>query len=176
MRIISGYLKSLHFESPNNTHTHPMSEKMRGALFNILGDIEKLTVFDAYGGTGAISFEAISRGAKSSLITENDKSALKTIVRNINLLHLSDKVHVVNANCITWSKSHISTQFDLVICDPPYDDIHDNQLEGLASNVIVGGLLIISLPTDYHSLKFKDFEIELSKEYGDGSLFFYRKK
>jgi 16S rRNA (guanine966-N2)-methyltransferase len=54
MRIISGRLGGRQFEAPKGHKTHPMSEKMRGALFNVLGDISGLNVFDAYGGSGAM--------------------------------------------------------------------------------------------------------------------------
>nr|MBP9820948.1 RsmD family RNA methyltransferase [Candidatus Saccharibacteria bacterium] len=60
MRIIAGFLGGRLIESPHNNKTHPMSEKMRGALFNSLGDINGLTFLDAFAGTGACGFEAIS--------------------------------------------------------------------------------------------------------------------
>ncbi|MBX4199607.1 RsmD family RNA methyltransferase, partial [Candidatus Saccharibacteria bacterium] len=53
MRIISGQLKGRNFASPRGHKTHPMSDKMRGALFNILGDIEGLSFLDAFSGSGA---------------------------------------------------------------------------------------------------------------------------
>ncbi|MEI6237412.1 MAG: RsmD family RNA methyltransferase [Candidatus Saccharibacteria bacterium] len=88
MRIVAGNLRGHHFDSPKNAKTHPMSDKMRGALFNMLGDIEGLTVFDAFGGSGALSFEAISRGAKSAIITEVDKYAWAVIKQNSDKLKL----------------------------------------------------------------------------------------
>ncbi|MCA9330109.1 RsmD family RNA methyltransferase, partial [Candidatus Saccharibacteria bacterium] len=63
MRIISGKLGSRQFIAPKGFATHPMGDRVRTALFNTLGDIVGLTVLDAFGGSGAISFEAISRGA-----------------------------------------------------------------------------------------------------------------
>ena len=60
MRIIAGTLGGRNFDSKSQA-THPMSEKMRGALFNVLGDIDGLKVLDCFAGSGAIGFEAISR-------------------------------------------------------------------------------------------------------------------
>ena len=70
MRIIAGDLKGREFKSPRGRTTRPMSEKTRGALFNTLGDIEGLSVLDGFAGSGALVFEAISRGAVSALAIE----------------------------------------------------------------------------------------------------------
>ena len=67
MRVIAGRLGGRLFDSPHTRRTHPMSDKARGALFNMLGDIEGMHVLDPFAGTGALSFEAISRGAASAL-------------------------------------------------------------------------------------------------------------
>ena len=64
MRIISGVLGGRVFKAPNGNKTHPMSEKIRGAMFNSLGDISGLTVLDAFSGSGAVAIEAFSRGAE----------------------------------------------------------------------------------------------------------------
>ncbi|HUD03468.1 MAG TPA: RsmD family RNA methyltransferase [Patescibacteria group bacterium] len=175
MRVISGSLKRRNIDAPKGHKTHPMSEKMRGALFNVLGDINGLTVFDAYGGSGAIAFEAISRGAKSVFITEVDKSAAEIVAANIKNLGLADRVELARANSNTWSESNSSAQFDLVIGDPPYDDIKDDQLKTLVQNVKNGGLLILSLPPDYPRFEQEYLKLELDRNYGDGSLVFYRK-
>ena len=72
MRIIAGYLGGRQFNSPRSNRTHPMSDKARGGLFNALGDISGLTVLDAFAGSGALSFEAISRGAESVIAVDID--------------------------------------------------------------------------------------------------------
>ena len=88
MRIVSGALGGRTFDAPRGHRTHPMSDKIRGALFNMLGDIEGLQVADLYSGTGAISFEAISRGASNTIAIEADKVAYATIKKNIDQLNL----------------------------------------------------------------------------------------
>jgi 16S rRNA (guanine966-N2)-methyltransferase len=175
MRIISGCLKGHHFESPKNPKTHPMSEKMRGAMFNMLGDITDMSVYDAYGGSGALAFEAISRGAKKALITEIDKFAWAVIKMNIENLGLEDKVKAVRANAASWSENNYTTQFDLVICDPPYTAVKTNQLDKLASNVKKHGLIVLSLPSKMILPKILGATLERDSDYGDGSLAFYRK-
>lgn len=176
MRIIAGTLRGRNFDSPHSHKTHPMSEKMRGALFNVLGDITDLTIFDAYGGSGAVAFEAVSRGAKKALITEVDVTVAKVITGNIKKLGLDEKVRLVRANAASYSKNHPYKQFDIVICDPPYDDIHPTQLVQITENVAKDGLLVISKPTGSADFDFDGLELISKKNYGDGTLVFYRKK
>src|SRR4051812_13589965 len=103
MRIIAGELKGQQFQSPHGHKTHPMSDKVRGALFNVLGDIEDLTFLDAFAGSGALAFEAISRGAKSVVAVDRDSSAYKIIEQNVKDLRLQKAIKVVRANTAGWS-------------------------------------------------------------------------
>src|ERR1700748_3035743 len=111
MRIIAGYLKGREFRSPHGHKTHPMSDKVRGALFNVLCDIEGLTFLDAFAGTGALAFEAASRGAKSSIAVDKDTSAHKVIEQNVKELHLQKIVHVTKANTAGWSVHNMEKTF-----------------------------------------------------------------
>jgi 16S rRNA (guanine966-N2)-methyltransferase len=174
MRIIAGKLGGRQFETPKSHKTHPMSEKMRGALFNILGDIGSLTVFDAYGGSGALAFEAISRGAKQVTVCEIDKNAVKVIQRNIKNLGLSNEVMLIKQSSATWAEGN-GGQFDLVLCDPPYDAVKHQQIVIISQTVTTGGLLVLSLPPTNERYVFSDFKLEADKNYGDSSLVFYRK-
>src|SRR5665213_172068 len=98
MRIIAGSLGGRSFTSPRSNRTHPMSDKARGGLFNALGDIDDLTILDAFAGSGALSFEAISRGAASAVAVDIDKNAYQSIQENIVSLNLKDKVKAIRAN------------------------------------------------------------------------------
>jgi len=175
MRIISGSLGGQTFESPRSHKTHPMSEKMRGALFNSLGDISGLTVFDAYGGSGAIGPEAYSRGASKVLITEIDYLATKIISDNIKKLGVEENVTLVRANAASYSVKNPLKKFSIVICDPPYDDIVHNQILQLGSSVEKEGLLVLSLPPEYKSYVLDGFDLIHQKKYGDATLVFQRK-
>src|SRR5438445_6894886 len=102
MRIIAGRLGGRQFASPRGHRTHPMSDKMRGALFNALGDLSGLTVLDAFAGSGALAFEAVSRGAQHVVAIDVDKSAQRTIAKNITALGLADRVKLVRASAGAW--------------------------------------------------------------------------
>src|SRR3954451_4433743 len=119
MRIIAGHLKGRLIQTPHGHKTHPMSDKMRGALFNVLGDIEGLTFLDAFAGSGALVFEAASRGAKSVTAIDRDTSAHKVLEQNAKDLGLKS-VKVVRANTGGWSIHNAEKSFDILLLDPPY--------------------------------------------------------
>jgi 16S rRNA (guanine966-N2)-methyltransferase len=177
MRIIAGRLGGRTFEAPHTPKTHPMSERMRGALFNALGDIDGLTVLDAFGGSGALSFEAISRGAQSSLITDVDRKAHQTIVQNIAKLGLDKSIKAIRVNVSTWSQGNSSNQFDLVMANPPFDGLKIETIERLVRHVKNGGLLVLSWPAGGSAPQLPALELVGVKEknYGDAQLVFYRK-
>ena len=174
MRIISGRLGGRQFASPHGHRTHPMSDKVRGALFNALGDIQGLRVLDAFAGTGALSFEAISRGASEAVVIDSDKNAQRTLTENVKTLGLKSQVQVIKASAGAWL-STTDESFDLVLCDPPYDELQINTLQKLAEQVKLEGILVLSFPPE-HELAFgAEFEHLQTKHYGDATLVFYRR-
>ncbi|HSW66891.1 MAG TPA: 16S rRNA (guanine(966)-N(2))-methyltransferase RsmD [Bacillota bacterium] len=175
MRIIAGRLGGRQFDSPHTQKTHPMSDKMRGALFNILGDLDGLEVLDAFGGTGALGFEALSRGAAKATIIESDRPAQQTILRNIDILGLHTHAQPISATTSAWLQTNPTAIFDVVICDPPYDDVQPNLIVKLARRVKDGGLLIMSLPSSLALPSFEGLELVKQQHYGDAQLIFYRR-
>lgn len=175
MRVISGRLGGRLFDSPHTHRTHPMSDKARGALFNILGDIEGMHVFDPFAGTGALSFEAVSRGAATSIAVESDRPAQKIIEQNIRVLGLENEVKLVKASSNAWLSTNYDEQFDLVLCDPPHDDLQLNLLARLAQRVVPDGLLVLSWPGNVDVPEFDRFEKVEQRSYGDMQLAFYRR-
>lgn len=175
MRIIAGKLGGRQFQAPHGHRVHPMSDKMRGALFNILGDIDGLTVLDAFAGSGALSLEAISRGAAKAAAIEIDKSAHSQIQKNIDNLHLEDKVKAIRANSGSWSDNNAKTKFDLVLLDPPYGNLSQDLLAKLTRHVAPNGLAALSYPGNRQSPAFSGLELITAKLYGDAQLVFYRK-
>ena len=174
MRIVSGKLGGRTFDAPRGHRTHPMGDKIRGAMFNILGDIDGLTVADLYAGSGAISFEAISRGAASAVAIEADKVAYATIVKNIDDLKLDEQVTTHKMYVHSWT-NRTNDLFDIVIADPPYDDLIFKTLDKLHEVVKPGGILVYSLPPNTRLLLPKTLEKLSEKSYGDATLAIYRK-
>jgi 16S rRNA (guanine966-N2)-methyltransferase len=173
MRIISGSLKGKHFESPHSRRTHPMSDRVRGALFNTLGDIAGLTVLDAYAGTGALGFEAVSRGAEFVQMCEIDKQAQKIINENITQLGLQN-VQLHHGNAKSWLRRNKTAHFDITFADPPYDDIDRLLIQSIADATEPGGVFVLSWPGKVKPLEFLGVELLQTKGYGDAQLLFFR--
>lgn len=175
MRVIAGTLGGRTFDSPHSFKTHPMSDKMRGALFNILGDIEGLTILDAFAGSGALSFEAVSRGAASALALDNDKAAQRVIGENNRDLGTTKQVTLVKASANAWLQTNPGARFDIVLCDPPYNDLQPNLLQRLAGCVRPGGLLVLSWPGAVAPPEFSGLTKLTHRSYGDAQLFFFER-
>src|SRR5690349_2308196 len=119
-----------------------MSERIRGSLFNMLGDLNGKTVLDAFAGSGALSFEAISRGAKHVLALEKDKTAQKIIAKNIVSLGVEDRVKLIKANCRMWSEQNPQVTFDLILLDPPYHNMQLSTVSLLTNHLNANGLMV----------------------------------
>jgi 16S rRNA (guanine966-N2)-methyltransferase len=175
MRVIAGSLKGRQFQSPPGHHTHPMSEKMRGALFNMLGDIEGLTVLDAFAGTGALGFEAISRGAAKVVAVDDDRGAQKAIASNIVELGL-DNVELISGNVGSWANKNRNQMFNIILADPPYDKPNEALLERLVYNLHRDGIMALSWPEAYEMPRLKGLDQLQVKTYGNARLIFYTRK
>lgn len=164
------------FEAPGTHKTHPMSDRVRGALFNVLGDLEGLTVLDAFAGSGALGFEAISRGAKFVTFVDNDRMAQETIEGNIKTLRVIELTKLIKASANAWLSTNTEKTFDIVLCDPPYADLQEKLLNHLAERVQVGGIVVLSLPPKAEiSFSQESYELAANKDYGDARLVFYRR-
>ena len=176
MRIIAGKLGGRVYETPGTHKTHPMSDKVKGALFNVLGDLDGLTVLDAFAGSGALGFEAISRGAAHVTLIDSDRVAQKTMEQNIKSLGLSGETKLIKASANAWLSTNESALFDIVLCDPPYASVQVSLLKRLANTVGNQGIAVFSLPPRTAlELSPEEFVLEASKDYGDARLVFYRR-
>lgn len=174
MRVIAGWLGGRIFDSPKGHKTHPMSEKVRGAIFGTLGDIKGLSVLDGFAGSGALAIEAISRGAKDALAIEFDPAAHAVIKRNIELLGLEERMQATRAYSGAWSTRHQAITFDIVLLDPPFDNIPYRDLKRMPRHVATDGTLVLSWPGHMKLPHFEGFDLVLHKEYGDSQLGFYQ--
>ena len=176
MRIIAGELRGRQFNSPKGHRTHPMGDRVRTALFNTLGDISGLTILDAFAGSGALTFEAISRGAKSAVTLEIEYDAYEVIGANAENLGITNKINLQHINARSWSYRNNTERFDIVFCDPPYNQLQETILEKLAKHAQIGGILVYSMPPHGDIRLPKDkYELITTKTYGDAMLAFYRK-
>jgi len=177
MRVIAGSLGGRWFNVKGlGARTHPTAERVRGGLFNMLGDITGKTVFDAFAGSGAYSYEAASRGASFVLATERDRRAQRVIAENIEALELQNKVKLVRASCSAWSSTNPDVQFDIVLCDVPYDDLQFSTVALLIKHLKPNGLMVLSHPGRESSPTVNGVVVVDSSTYGDAALAIYRKE
>ncbi|HUD10788.1 MAG TPA: RsmD family RNA methyltransferase, partial [Candidatus Saccharimonadia bacterium] len=88
MKILAGENKGRPFQQPKTSSVRPLSEKVRAALFDVVGPVTGLTVLDAYAGSGAAGFEAASRGAVLVDAIESDNRVARVIQQNAGILGL----------------------------------------------------------------------------------------
>jgi len=121
MRIVAGRHKGRRLRAPAGAGTRPTADRVREALFSILGPMDGLRVLDLYAGSGALGLEALSRGAESATFVESARPALAAIRANLDAT--GDEAEVVASDAIRWLRAAGDGEraFDLVFCDPPYD-------------------------------------------------------
>ncbi len=118
MRIIAGSCKGARIFAPKGD-ARPTSDRVREAIFNLIGPVDGAAVLDLYAGSGALGLEALSRGAASAVFVDSDREACATIRRNLTKLRL-DGAEIVCSDVLRFLAS-ASRRFDLVLVDPPYE-------------------------------------------------------
>jgi 16S rRNA (guanine966-N2)-methyltransferase len=119
LRVVAGQFKGRRLQAPRGTRTRPTADRVREALFSMLGDVSGARVVDLFAGSGALGIEALSRGAESALFVERDRRALAALRRNLEAVGADADVR--SQDVLRFLASPAGT-FDLVFCDPPYDD------------------------------------------------------
>jgi 16S rRNA (guanine966-N2)-methyltransferase len=152
-----------------------MGERLKGALFNTLGDIEGLSILDAFSGSGGIGLEAASRGAGSVTLIESAPMAQKAIADNIRKLKLDDRAHLLRMSVQAWLKTLSGLKFNIIIADPPYDNLQTPLIIGLIDFAEPGGIFVLSLPAIAQVPDLPGLETVADKNYGNSRLIFYRK-
>lgn len=175
IRIISGAFGGRYLDSPDTFTTHPMSERMRGALFNILGDISGFQVLDAFAGSGALGLEALSRGAAHAVFVEKDRIAQKVIDKNIAALKIDRQASLVKAPVASWSSTTTHNSFDLIICDPPYTNMQLSTISNLIKHLKPNGLMVLSHPGRESAPTVNGVVVVDKRLYGDAALAIYRR-
>jgi 16S rRNA (guanine966-N2)-methyltransferase len=122
LRIIAGSLKGRRLQVPPADEVRPTGDRVREALFSILaGRLDEARVLDAYAGSGALGFEALSRGAREAVFVEADRRVLATLRDNATALGVSERCRVVAGDpCALLGARVLGEPFDLVLADPPY--------------------------------------------------------
>ena len=123
MRIIAGEARGRTIEAPTGMHTRPTLDRVRENLFNMIqSDVPGSRVLDLFAGSGALSLEALSRGASFAVLADTDRNACDVQERNIRLLRYEDRTRQFRCDWRIAVRKLQEEQesFDLVFLDPPY--------------------------------------------------------
>src|SRR5260370_19000096 len=123
MRVIAGAYGGRRLQAPRGQATRPTADRVREALFSILGDIDELSVLDLVGGSGALGIEALSRGAARAVFVERAPRALDALRANLEALGIDrDRadVRALDARAAARTALTHGETYDLVFLDPPY--------------------------------------------------------
>lgn len=175
IRLIAGKHGGRVIEGSGTNRTHPMGERIRGSLFNIIGDeVEGAVVLDAFAGSGSLGLEAISRGAEHATFIERDRVAQNVIINNVKTLGVGAQTKLVKAPVASWANTS-DELFDIIFADPPYHDLQLSTVGKLTKLLKPNGLMVLSytgkgeVPTDLGVV------VVDNRKYGDAVLAFYRR-
>lgn len=142
MRITGGQLRGRVLNSPDSMVIRPTSDKVRQAIFNMLesrGGVRDSVVLDAFCGTGSLGLEALSRGAKQAIFTDNDSKSLALAKKNAETLVQKQNCFFYKMNAsIPKERPSECLPANLLFCDPPYNK---NLAEEAIPNLLAKGWL-----------------------------------
>ena len=192
LKIISGKYKRHKIRTPGED-THPMGERERNALFNMLGGaVKKAVVMDLYAGSGALGIEAISRGAKECLFVEESHVAMHTIVENCMSLDIpEEKVAFYRGSVSAFYKKFrnpnaialdarmaenfaaFPDEYDIIFADPPYDAFNAKEINRVAKLLSDDGYLVLSHPDEAPELV--GLTLDRTEQYAGAHISIYSK-
>jgi len=178
MRITSGRHKGKEIKAARNIR--PTQDNVRKAVFDILGDIEGVSFLELFAGSGAVAFEALSRGAQQAVLVEYNPDCLLAIRKNIaNLKEVACSVYPVQVDKAIKEFHQQARRFDIIFSDPPYyRGLAKKTLQSLAAYDILtanGFLIIQHFKKDDLPVCAGDLTLFKQKTYGDSILSFYQK-
>jgi 16S rRNA (guanine966-N2)-methyltransferase len=160
MRIIAGTHRGRRIAAPRGARTRPTGDRVREALFNLVGPVADASVLDLYAGSGALGLEALSRGARRVVFVERDAAACRAIKGNLETLGFTGALVLQrDALAVLSEERSAGRRHDLVLLDPPYDEwarLEPRLAELLPGVVDDSGLVVVetdarvepSLPLD----------------------------
>lgn len=122
VRIIAGSHRGRRLRVPKGTAVRPTSDRVREAVFSVLGDVGGLRVLDLFAGSGALGLEALSRGAAHCTFVEKDGIVANALCANVAALEFAATAEVIVVDHLTAVRLLASRgrRFDLLFLDPPY--------------------------------------------------------
>lgn len=184
MRIIAGTARGRVLVAPAGEKTRPSSDKLRGALFNILASrVVGARVLDLFAGTGAFGLEAMSRGASSAVLVDSDRRAIEAIRKNASVVFGDFEqapVEIIKADYRRAIETLSDAPFDIAFFDPPY--AHTRAYADAIARLCARGLLGDDVVLVCERAKGADaifapgFHVYDARTYGDTAVDFLRRE
>jgi 16S rRNA (guanine966-N2)-methyltransferase len=186
LRVIGGKARGRRLFSVPGDTTRPITDKVKGALFNIIGaDIQGAFFLDLFAGTGCVGIEALSRGADHVLFTDLNRLPIETIRRNLQLTGLVSQADVIRIDALTLFEKAPKCRFDYVYIAPPqYKELWIKALFALDLHpewVSEDAWVIVQIhPIEYKAItpgeEVKNFQEFDQRDYGSTRLVFYERR
>ena len=166
MRVVAGRFGGRRLSAPPGSETRPTADRVREALFSVLGDVSGLRVLDLFAGSGALGIEALSRGADDAVFVERAPAALRVLAGNLASLGIEAQVHAGDARGFLRKARAAGETYDLVFLDPPYREAGRLAQElDLPAVLAPGGRIVVE--SDRRSPSEIDLPMTFERRYGD---------
>jgi 16S rRNA (guanine966-N2)-methyltransferase len=181
MRVIAGTAKGRQLKQVPGEGTRPIMDRVKQALFNILGDrIQGATFLDLYAGTGSVGIEALSRGADEAVFVENDRLAIKTIQANLKTTGLEARARIVRQDVRDYLRQNRPEPFEFVYVAPPqYRNLWLDTLQLVDSHpdhLELDGLIIVQIdPQERQEVALNVLVPVDERRYGNTLLWFFER-
>lgn len=184
LRVISGIAKGHNLKAPKGNKVRPTEDRIKESLFNIIGNIKSDSIIlDAFGGSGSIGIEFLSRGAKKSYFVDNYQDSISAIKENLNHTKLIDNAEIIKSDVFVAFKrfSNKKLQFDYIYLDPPFnkDGLLDRVFEAINKDNILNenGIIIVEHEKNLNlSDETYGFNRIDHRSYGSKCIDFYKEK
>jgi 16S rRNA (guanine966-N2)-methyltransferase len=180
MRVIAGTLGGRRLKAPRGRTTRPTSDRVREALFSMLGTVSGAEVMDLFAGTGALGIEALSRGAARAVFVERDEGALAALKGNLEDLGLAEERALVRrgeALGALRSARERGETYDLIFVDPPYGHARRWERElSVALPPLLASAGRVVVESDRRTPLRLALAVQSQRRYGDTSITIHRQE
>jgi 16S rRNA (guanine966-N2)-methyltransferase len=172
VRVVAGRFKGRTLHAPPGRGTRPTSDKVREAIFSVLGDIEGFDALDLFAGSGALGIEALSRGASSAVFVDTDQHAVAAIRRN--LAGVGVEAPVQKRDALRFLAAG-DGRFELVFVDPPYSSApRMGELLSRLLPAVLSKNAVIVTESDKRAPLELELPLEFERDYGDTRIRIHR--
>lgn len=181
LRIIAGCAGGLRIKSVPGDSTRPITDKVKEALFSIIGqDIVDSNFLDLFGGTGSVGIEALSRGANFTRFIEINHKAIHILKENLEYTKLLEYAEIIHADALKYIKQPTDIAFEYIFIAPPqYKELWLKTMQILDDNqgwLTEDGQIIVQIhPIEYKTLNLINFYEVEKREYGSTLIIFYER-